>query len=102
MMLPLATLVHNNAQNATTGLIPNQLLNGLEPAVTPDQSAGTNNLTVKFRVNQLRERRKQATTALNNAANSRSPSANVFKHRQKVWLKAKNLALPYRLVKLAP
>ncbi len=44
----------------------------------------------------------QATKALNLAANSKSPSTNVFKHGQKVWLKAKNLALPYRSVKLAP
>ncbi len=40
--------------------------------------------------------------ALNNAANSKSPTANMFKHRQKVWLKAKNLALLYGSVKLAP
>jgi hypothetical protein len=30
-MLLLATLVHNNSQNATTKLIPNALLYGLEP-----------------------------------------------------------------------
>ncbi len=34
-MLPLATLVHNNMKNSTTGLTPNQSLNGLEPTVTP-------------------------------------------------------------------
>ncbi len=40
--------------------------------------------------------------ALNMAANSKTPSNNMFKYGQKVWLKAKNLALPYGLVKLAP
>jgi len=40
--------------------------------------------------------------ALNNAANSKSPIENVFKYGQKVWLEAKNLALPYGSVKLAP
>ncbi len=102
MMLPLATLVHNNARNATTNLIPNQLLNGLEPAITPDQSAGANNPTVELRVNQLRQWRIQAMKVLNAAASSKSPSMNMFKHRQKVWLEAKNLALPYGSVKLAP
>jgi len=102
MMLPLTTLVHNNAQNTTTNLIPNQLLNGLEPAITPNQSASVNNPTAELRVNQLRQQRIQATKALNMAANSKSPSTNMFKHRQKVWLKAKNLALPYGSVKLAP
>src|SRR6266851_1721983 len=101
MMLPLATLVHNNAKNSTTSLAPNQLLNGLEPAATPNQSTNSDNPTAELRVNQLRQRRKQATMALNNAANSKSPVANVFKHGQKVWLEAKNLALPYRSVKLA-
>ena len=102
MMLPLTTLVHNNARNSTTVLTLNQLLNGLEPVVTPDQSTNSDNPTVELRVNQLRQRRKQATMALNNTPNSKSPITNVFKYGQKVWLKAKNLALPYRLVKLAP
>src|SRR6266853_4993430 len=66
MMLPLTTLVHNNARNSTTGLTLNQLLNGLEPVVTPDQSTNSDNPTVELRVNQLRQRRKQATMALNN------------------------------------
>src|SRR6266853_1002491 len=101
-MLPLATLVHNNTQNATTNLIPNQLLNGLEPVITPDQSAGSNNPTAELRVDQLRQRRIQATKVLNTAASSKSPSTNMFKHGQKVWLEARNLALPYRSVKLAP
>ena len=35
-------------------------------------------------------------------ANSKSPAENVFKHGQKVWLEARNLALPYGSVKLAP
>ena len=101
-MLPLTTLVHNNTQNVTTNLIPNQLLNSLEPTITPNQSAGTNNPTAELWVNQLRQQRVQATKALNTAANGKSPLMNMFKHRQKVWLKAKNLALPYGSVKLAP
>ena len=83
-MLPLATLIHNNAQNSTTGLAPNLLLSGLEPAVTPNQSTHSDNPTAEFRVNQLRQWRTQAITALNNAANSKSPSMNMFKHGQKV------------------
>ena len=101
-MLPLATLVHNNAKNSTTSLALNQLLNGLEPTATPDQTTNSNNPTVELQVDQLRQWRKQAITALNNAANSKSPAANVFRHGQKVWLEAKNLALPYGSVKLAP
>ncbi len=42
-MLPLTTLVHNNAQNSTTGLAPNLMLSGLEPAVTPDHTSNSDN-----------------------------------------------------------
>ncbi len=42
------------------------------------------------------------TAALNKTANSKSPAKDVFKHGQKVWLEARNLALPYGSVKLAP
>ena len=83
-MLPLATLVHNNACNLTTGLTLNQLLNGLEPTITPNQSTNSDNPTAELRVDQLRQQRKQVTMALNDIANCKSPTANVFKHRQKV------------------
>ena len=34
--LPLATAVHNNAQNATTKQVPNMILMGISPALTPE------------------------------------------------------------------
>ena len=101
-MLPLTTLVHNNTWNTTTNLIPNQLLSRLELVITPKLAMGTENPTVELRVDQLRQWRVQVTKALNTAANSKSSLTNMFQHRQKVWLKAKNLALPYGLVKLTP
>src|SRR6266853_5337962 len=68
-MLPLATLIHNNVQNATTYLVPNQLLNRLEPTITPDLIMETDNPIVKLRINQLRQQRNQAAKVLNKAAN---------------------------------
>ena len=46
-MLPLTTLVHNNAWNSMTGLAPNQLLHRLEPTVTPNQTTNSDNPTVE-------------------------------------------------------
>src|SRR5882757_760299 len=92
-MLPLATLVHNNTRNSTTGLAPNLLLNGLEPAAIPDQSSNSDNPAARARVDQLRQWRKQAIAALNKVANGKSPAKNVFRNGQKVWLEAWNLAL---------
>ena len=55
MVLPLATLVHNNSQNATIRMSPNQLLISLEPPATPNQAEGTSNPLAEQRVQQLRE-----------------------------------------------
>ncbi len=100
--LPIATLVHNNSQNATIRMSPNQLLIGLEPPATPSQAEGTSNPLAEQRVRQLRERRILATKALNRAANSHALTESQWKKGQEVWLEAKNLSLPYRSVKLAP
>src|SRR5216684_3710250 len=78
------------------------MLSGLEPTVTPDHTSNSDNPAARARVDQLRQRRRQAIAALTKAANSKSPAENVFKHGQKVWLEAQNLALPYGSVKLAP
>ena len=73
-VLPLTTLVHNNSQNATIRMSPNQLLIGLEPPATPNQAEGTSNPLAEQRVRQLREQRILATQALNRAANSHAPT----------------------------
>ncbi len=65
LALPLATLVHNNSQNATIRTSPNQLLIGREPPATPNQTEGASNPLAETRVRQLRERRILATQALN-------------------------------------
>jgi hypothetical protein len=101
-MLALATLVHNNTRNSTTGYAPNHLITGLEPTATPDHEEGSGNPLAEERVDQLRQQRILAHEALNRTANRHSPSENVFHLGQRVWLKAKNLALPYGSIKLAP
>jgi hypothetical protein len=101
-VLAIATLMHNNAQNSTTGHAPNRLITGLEPVATPDHGEGTDNPLAEERIDQLRQWRILAREALNRTANHYSPSENVFHLGQRVWLDAKNLTLPYGLVKLAP
>jgi len=100
--LPLATLVHNNARNATTGYAPNELISGIEPMTIPEQVTATQNPTATQRIDQLRKQRTLATQALNEAADRARPTEARWKLGQKVWLEAKNLALPYGSAKLAP
>ena len=101
-MLPIATLVHNNSENATIKALPNQLLIGREPPATPNQGEGMDNPTAEQRVCQLRERCILITQALNQVANQQRPMEAKWKKGQKVWLEAKNLSLPYGSIKLAP
>jgi hypothetical protein len=69
----MATLVHNNSANSTTGLVPNQLLIGREPPATLAQGEGSDNPLAEQRVRQLIERRIMATQALNRAAQKHTP-----------------------------
>ncbi len=100
-MLPLATLVHNNVKNGTTGFTPNELLIRREPPAMLVQGEGTENPLAEQRVTQLSQQRILATQALNNAVKKVRPTEAKWSISQKVWLEAKNLALPYSIVKLA-
>ena len=68
-VLPLATLVYNNSENATIRTSLNQLLIRREPPAMLSQAKGTNNPLAEQRVCQLRERWILATQALNWVAN---------------------------------
>jgi hypothetical protein len=74
--LPIATLVHNNSTNLTTGLPPSQLLIGWEPPITCNQIHETNNQTAEQMAKQLEGNRQLAIQALNHAAhNFRTPDS---------------------------
>jgi hypothetical protein len=66
-MLPITTLIHNNARNSTTGFTPNELISRLEPMTIPKQAMVTQNPLAGQRVEQLRERQLLTTQALNEA-----------------------------------
>ena len=54
--LSIATAVHNNRQNATTGISPNQILLGYDISLLPGQIGTSNNETSEERVKTLLER----------------------------------------------
>ena len=45
--LAIATAVYNNQKNSTTGLLPNQILLGIEPMLHPSEHHATNNEAVE-------------------------------------------------------
>jgi hypothetical protein len=89
-------------KNSTTGYAPNQLLIRREPSAILEQAERSNNPLAEKQVEQLHQQQILGIEALNKAANSAKPSMPHWKQGQKVWLEAKNLALPYEMVKLVP
>jgi hypothetical protein len=98
--LPLATLVHNNRQNATTTLSPNQILLGYEPLTTHITKNITDNQMTEDRLGQMEEFQKKAVQTLNDAAKQGPVLEARYKLGDKVWLEGTNLKLPYQATKL--
>ena len=98
--LPIATAVHNHFTNATTKVTPSEALLGYLPRMDYLTAPPTLNEEVEQRTKVAKERREQAKTALNKLANATPPDQ--FTVGDRVWLKAKNLKLPYQTPKLAP
>jgi hypothetical protein len=100
--LPLATLVHNNRQNVTTKLSPNQALLGYEPPEMPSQHVPSDNQMTEDRIATMEQFRKHATTALNDTANRNPVKHSQYQLRDQVWLEGTHLKLPHQSSKLAP
>src|SRR5258707_321242 len=100
--LPIATAMHNNRKNATTGLSPNQILLGYETTLIPTSHVETNNEAALTRTERMMQSRAQAIEAINRAGRHPPIPPSQFKVNDQVWLDAKNLRLPYQTTKLAP
>ena len=53
--LAIATAVHNNQKNVTTGLLPNQILLGIEPTLHLSEHHKTNNEAMERRIERMEE-----------------------------------------------
>jgi len=72
--LAVATLVHNNSTNSTTGLAPNKLLIRWEPPLTTEQGKTMNNSTAEEQATKLQNNRILAIQVLNQMANKDIPT----------------------------
>ena len=95
-------MVHNNRKNTTTGLLPNQILLGYEPQLTPNASEPSNNDLAEERVKKLMENRDQATRAIIEAVKGNEIISSQYHVRDQVWLEGKNLKFPHQATKLNP
>ena len=77
--LALASAVHNNRRNETTGLSPNQILLGYDTSLALNEEWASNNELVEDRVLTLRAKQTQAIDAINKAAKGGSVIPSQFK-----------------------
>src|SRR6266403_1030653 len=100
--LALATAVHNNQVNVTTGLSPNQILLGYNPILNMEESLRTMNDLVEMRSEAMDQNRRNAIWALNKSSDQNGPPPSQYKPGQQVWLDATHLKLPHQKAKLTP
>jgi RNase H-like domain found in reverse transcriptase/Integrase zinc binding domain/Chromo (CHRromatin Organisation MOdifier) domain len=100
--LPMATAVHNNCWNSTTGFTPNELLIGWEPPLLVQQWTQSKSHTAEEYLSNIWQNCLLAIHALNWVAHKIEVSTLSWKTGQLVWLEGKNLPLPYGTVELAP
>ena len=98
--LPIATAVHNRAVNSSTGSSPIEMILGYKPPLDYRSSPATLNPMADLRKETALKKQEQAKAALNHLA--RETPINQYGVGDRVWLEAKNLALPYQTHKLAP
>jgi hypothetical protein len=100
--LSMASGVHNNRRNSTTGLSPNQILLGHEITLAPPTTPVTNNVMAEDRVEQLKQKRAQALDAINQAARGGQVIPSQYNVGEQVWLEATHLKMKHQKTKLAP
>jgi hypothetical protein len=98
----MATAVHNNCQNSTTGFALNELLIGWEPPLAVEQRSESKNQTAEEYLSNMRRNRLMAIHTLNKVAYKTGTPTNQWSEGQLVWLEGKNLPLPYGTAKLTP
>jgi hypothetical protein len=64
----MATAVHNNSRNSTTGFAPNELLIGWEPLLSMEQRSESKNQTAEEYLSNMHRNRLMAIHVLNRVA----------------------------------
>jgi hypothetical protein len=98
----MATAIHNNSHNSTTGFPPNELLIGWEPPLAAEQHLESKNHTAEEFLASMRCNWLMAIHTLNKVAYKAGTPTSKWEMGQLVWLEGKNLPLPYGTAKLAP
>ena len=99
--ISIAMAIHNNRRNATTKLLPNQILLGYETKLIPIGTGESTNEATERRLETMIEKRLAAIDAINHTAKTRAPIPSQYKLGDQVWLEATHLKLQHQKTKLA-
>ena len=97
--LPMATAVHNNAQNMMTKQVPNEILTGFLPTLAPLTIQTLSVPAANDHVTQIIQVQKTAIDAINWSTLTPRASFAIGDH---VWLEGKNLPISMGSSKLCP
>jgi len=100
--LDIASAVHNNRRNTTTGLSPNQILFRYEPTLAPSEMPLSNNQVAEDRIKNMMEHWAQAIDAINKSAKGDGSIPEQYSIGDQVWLEGKHLRFPHQKTKLNP
>jgi len=98
----MASAVHNNRENTTTKLAPNQILLGYEITLIPSETPPSDNEAAQGQSELLIRKWEQAIDAINRTARSHKVIPPQFHLGDLVWLEATHLKLCHQKTKLAP
>jgi len=99
--LLIATAIHNDQKNTTTGLSPNQILWGREPYLMTSEGDNVKSQTIQEQLGMMKERWLQAIATINQLSKPQAVPSS-FPVGTQVWLEGTHLRLPYQATKLAP
>jgi hypothetical protein len=100
--MAMASAVHNNRRNETTGLSPNQILLRYEIALAPPEMITSSNEAVEDQIKTMMERRAQAIDAINQSNQGKPVIPSQYEVGAQVWLEAMHLKIHHQKTKLAP
>jgi hypothetical protein len=89
--LPLATAIHNNQQNTTMTLSPNQILIGYNVPINPENIPITNNDIIENRAKAIELYHDTATCLINQTAGTTPVTPSRYQIGSEVWLDVTNL-----------
>jgi transposase InsO family protein len=100
--LAIASAIHNNWRNETTGLSPNQILLGYETKLIPESEVPSNNEAAENRIRNMLEKRAQAIDAINQTSKGKQLIPSQYRLGEQVWLEATHLKIRHQKTKLNP